>query len=282
MNALEVNGLCKDYGDFKLNDISFTLQMGTITGLVGRNGAGKTTTIKSILGAVHPSAGTVRILGQERGAEVMQRVGVVYDESCFGDLLNIKKLNTILNSIYDSWSSDGFLALCSQYSLPITKKFKEFSRGMKQKLSMAAALAHNPKLLLLDEPTGGLDPVARSEILDHLQAFIEDGNHAVLLSTHITTDLDRIADRIIILSAGRLKLDEPKEALLDEYCILKGGPEQLGMVAPADVVGMRKNTYSFEILCKDRIAASQKYPQLVCDRADIEQILILLEGGVQQ
>lgn len=279
MNALELNGICKTYPDFKLENISFSLPMGTITGLVGRNGAGKTTTLKSIVGAVHPDGGSVRILGQERGTDVMQDVGIVYDECCFSEILTAKNMDSVLSSVYRNWSSDLFLGQCERYGLPLNKKIKTFSRGMKQKLSIAAALAHSPKLLLLDEPTGGLDPVARGEILDDLWEFIEGGQHAVLLSTHITTDLDRIADRILILSGGRLKLDESKDVLLDEYCVLKGSPDQLGLLDRADILGLRRNAYSFEALCKGRAAMAEKYPELVCDRTDIEQVLVLLEGS---
>ncbi|MGM9629692.1 ABC transporter ATP-binding protein [Butyricicoccus sp.] len=279
MNALELNGLCKTYPDFTLENISFSLPMGMITGLVGRNGAGKTTTLKSIVGAVHPDGGSVRILGQEPGTDVMQDVGIVYDECCFSEILTAKNMDSVLSSVYRNWSSDLFQGQCERYGLPLNKRIKTFSRGMKQKLSIAAALAHSPKLLLLDEPTGGLDPVARGEILDDLWEFIEDGQHAVLLSTHITTDLDRIADRILILSGGRLKLDESKDVLLDEYCMLKGSPDQLGLLDRADILGLRRNAYSFEALCKGRTAMAEKYPELVCDRTDIEQVLVLLEGS---
>lgn len=282
MNALEIKGLCKRYTDFSLRNISFSLPMGTITGLVGRNGMGKTTTIKSVVGAVRPDSGEIHIFGRERCADVMQEVGVVYDECCFSELLKLKQIDSVLRSIYQNWSTDVFLGLCEKYGLPKDKKVKTLSRGMKQKLSIAAALAHNPKLLLLDEPTGGLDPVAREEILDDLQEFVEDGMHTVLLSTHITTDLDRIADQIVFLSNGEIRMCEDKDTLLDTYCILKGEPSALQQVDTSDILGLRKNAYSFEALCRDRKTIMQKYPQLVCDRTNIEQILVLLEGGVQK
>ncbi|MCD8357147.1 MAG: ABC transporter ATP-binding protein [Clostridia bacterium] len=282
MNALEINGICKNYTDFSLKDVSFSLPMGTITGLVGRNGAGKTTTIKSVIGAVHPDSGEIHIFGQERNTDALQDVGIVYDECCFSNILNLKQINSVLGSVYRDWSSDLFYGMCERYGLPTGKKIKTFSRGMKQKLSIAAALAHSPKLLLLDEPTGGLDPVARNEILDDLQEYIEDGMHTVLLSTHITTDLDRIADRIVILSDGKIRLNEDKDSLLDEYCILKGSPEQLEKMDSADILGLRKSMYFFEALCKDRAKMIEKYPALTCDRTDIEQILVLMEGGVQR
>ncbi|HIV67431.1 MAG TPA: ABC transporter ATP-binding protein [Candidatus Butyricicoccus stercorigallinarum] len=282
MKALELRGVCKTYPDFALRDIEFSIQLGTITGLVGRNGAGKTTTIKSIVGTVHPDAGSIRILGREPDADVMQDVGVVYDECCFSGLLTAGHMDAVLRDVYRGWSSDLFFGLCERYALPVNQKIKTFSRGMKQKLSIAAALAHSPRLLLLDEPTGGLDPVARGEILDDLREFIEDGQHAVLLSTHITTDLDRLADRIVILSGGRLTLDESKDVLLDEYGVLRGAPDQLAQLDRADVLGLRRGAYAFEALCPDRAAAAARYPALTCDRADIEQVFRLLEGGIER
>lgn len=280
MNALEVKNLSKQYVDFQLKGISFSLPMGTITGLVGRNGAGKTTTIKSIVGSIHPDRGQITILGQSPNTEIKQEIGVVYDECCFSDLLRLKQLDSVFQSIYRNWSSEVFLGMCEQYNLPANKKIKEYSRGMKQKLSIAAALAHNPKILLLDEPTGGLDPVAREEILDNLQEFVEDGKHTVLLSTHITTDLDRIADRILMISNGALVLDDEKDSLLENYCIVKGNSDQLSQINQSDILGLKKNVYSFEVLCKNRPYIAKKYPQFVIDRTDVEQILVLLEGGV--
>ena len=282
MNALEVTGLSKRYSDFSLNNLSFALPQGTITGLVGRNGAGKTTTINSILGLVHPDGGSVRILGENVNPSVMQEVGVVYDECCFSAFLTIRQLNQVFAPIYRGWSGDLFFGLCERYQLPADKKIKTFSRGMKQKLSIAAALAHDPKLLLLDEPTGGLDPVARSEIIGDLQEFIEDGRHTVLFSTHITADLDRIADRILIVSDGSLKLNEDKDVLLEEYAVLKGSPEQLRQVEQSDVLGLHRGAYSFEALCRGREAMQKKYPDLMLDRPDIEQVLVLMEGGARK
>lgn len=282
MNALEIKGLCKKYADFSLRNVSFSLPMGTITGLVGRNGAGKTTTIKSVVGAVQPDGGEIRIWGQAERTDAMQEVGIVYDECCFSGLLKLAQMDSVFRSIYRNWSTEVFFGLCEKYGLPKDKKIKAFSRGMKQKMSIAAALAHNPKLLLLDEPTGGLDPVAREEILDDLQEFVEDGTHTVLLSTHITTDLDRVADQIVFLSNGEIRMCEDKDTLLDTYCILKGSPEALEQVDSTDILGLRKNAYSFEALCRGRDKMMQKYPQFVCDRTNIEQILVLLEGGAKQ
>ena len=279
MNALEVRNISKRYERFTLKDISFTLPMGTITGLVGRNGAGKTTTIKSILNVVHPDSGSCCILGQNGGTEILQEVGVVYDECCFSEVLTPVQLEKVLRKVYKKWSTEFFFGICERYQLPMKQKIKTYSRGMKQKLSIAAVLSYSPRLLFLDEPTGGLDPVARGEILEDLQTYIEDGEHTVMLSTHITSDLDRIADRIIYLSNGEKKIDEEKDILLEEYCILRGAPENLSSIEEQDILGIRKGVYSFEALCKGRMEMQKKYPQMVCDRADIEQILVLLEGG---
>lgn len=279
MKALEVKGLCKRYGNFALDNVSFSLEQGTITGLVGRNGAGKTTILRSILGAAHIDAGTISFLGNSVDERAKQEIGVVYDTCCFGEMLKIGQIDRVLEDIYRNWSRDVFLGMCEHYELPENKTIKTFSRGMKQKLSIAAALAHSPKLLLLDEPTGGLDPVAREQILHDLQTFIEDGEHTVLLSTHITSDLDRVADNILIVSHGKIQIDTDKDTLLQDYVVLKGSPEQLNQMEQTDILGIKKYAYSFEALCRGRERMRGKYPQLVCDSTDIEQILVLLEGG---
>ncbi len=278
MNALELNQLCKSYDNFALQNVSFSVEKGTIAGLIGRNGAGKTTTIKCIVGAAQADSGDVRILRQSPDKPLMQEIGVVYDECCFNQLFHIEHLDRVFSSIFWDWSSDLFFGLCEKYGLPQKKKIKMFSRGMKQKLSIAAALAHDPKLLLLDEPTGGLDPVAREEILDDLQEYIEDGEHTVLLSTHITSDLDRVADQIILLSDGTVKLDEAKDTLLEDYCILRGEPAELKMIDPSDLLGVRRNAYSFEALAANKNRMNQKYPQVHCDHTNIEQIMVLMKG----
>ena len=279
MKALEVKGLCKRYENFTLDNVSFSLEQGTITGLVGRNGAGKTTILRSILGAAHLDAGNISLLGRPINEQTKQEIGVVYDTCCFGEILKIGQIDRVLGDIYRNWSRDVFLGMCEHYELPENKTIKTFSRGMKQKLSIAAALAHSPKLLLLDEPTGGLDPVAREQILHDLQTFIEDGEHTVLLSTHITSDLDRVADHVLIVSHGRMQIDTDKDTLLQEYVIVKGNPEQLEQMEQTDILGIKKHAYSFEALCRGRERIKEKYPQFVCDSTDIEQILVLLEGG---
>lgn len=279
MKALEVKRLCKQYKNFALDNVSFSLEQGTITGLVGRNGAGKTTILRSILGAAHLDAGSISLLGKPINEQTKQEIGVVYDTCCFGEMLKIGQIDRVLGDIYRNWSRDVFLGMCEHYELPENKTIKTFSRGMKQKLSIAAALAHSPKLLLLDEPTGGLDPVAREQILHDLQTFIEDGEHTVLLSTHITSDLDRVADHVLIVSHGRMQIDTDKDTLLQEYVIVKGNPEQLEQIEQTDILGIKKHAYSFEALCRGRERIKEKYPQFVCDSTDIEQILVLLEGG---
>lgn len=279
MKALEVKGLCKRYENFALENVNFSLEQGTITGLVGRNGAGKTTILRSILGAAHLDDGSISLLGKPINEQTKQEIGVVYDTCCFGEMLKIGQVDRVLGDIYRNWSRDVFLGMCEHYELPENKTIKTFSRGMKQKLSIAAALAHSPKLLLLDEPTGGLDPVAREQILHDLQTFIEDGEHTVLLSTHITSDLDRVADHVLIVSHGRMQIDTDKDTLLQEYVIVKGNPEQLEQMEQTDILGIKKHAYSFEALCRGRERIKGKYPQFVCDSTDIEQILVLLEGG---
>lgn len=280
-NALEVKGLCKQYQNFTLKDISFSLPMGTILGLVGQNGAGKTTTIKAILDIVHRSAGEVSILGKKGvDATGKEEIGVVFDECCFHDLLNAEQIGKSLSGIFPRWDAEKYMQLLEAYHLKPSQKIKEYSRGMKMKLSIAAAMAHKPRLLILDEPTGGLDPVVRSEILDTFQSFIEDGEHAILLSSHITTDLDRIADYIMLIDGGMQLLFESKDELLYGYCILKGGSSQIGKVKSGDALTILDNGHEFQALCRDRARIMRAYPEFICDKVTIEDIMVLLARGV--
>ncbi len=206
-NALELSHITKDYGSFRLDDISFSLPGGAILGLIGENGAGKTTTIKCILNLIHRDAGEIRVLGQDNLAQeraIKEDLGVVLDESVFHDSLRPRDVDRIMARLYKGWDSALFARYCGKFSLPNEKTIKEFSKGMKMKLSIAAALAHRPRLLILDEATSGLDPVAREEILDEFLDFIQDEEHSVLLSSHITSDLEKCADYIVYLHRGEL------------------------------------------------------------------------------
>lgn len=216
MNALEVSGLSKSLGDFRLQNVSFTLPMGCALGLVGENGAGKSTTISLLLGLLERDGGAVRVLGREHGAgfeAVKEDLGAVFDEAMFPDGVNARQVDKIARCLYKSWDSAGYFDHLRRCELPEAKKFKDFSRGMKMKLALAVALSHGAKLLLLDEATGGLDPFARDELLRELKALVADGQHAVLLSSHVVSDIEKLCDRVVFLHKGQVLLNEDKAAL---------------------------------------------------------------------
>ena len=218
MNALEVKNLTKSFGTFTLRDVTFTLPMGGALGLVGENGAGKSTTIALLLNLLLRDGGEVKVLGcdctDEEFTARKENVGVVFDEACFPESITAEQVDKIERSIYKNWDSEAYFAHLERYELPRDRAFKQFSRGMKMKLSLAVALSHNAKLLLLDEATGGLDPIARDELLDELKEFIADGQHAILLSSHIVSDIEKLCDSVAFLHRGTLKFCESRETLL--------------------------------------------------------------------
>ena len=281
-NCIEISGLCKSYGDFALEDVNLTLPGGSILGLIGENGAGKTTTIKCILNLVRRDAGTITLMGydnltQERQAKA--EVGVVLDECFFHDTLRPRDIHTILCRVYSDWDRALYQSYLSKFQLPEGKFIKEFSRGMKMKLSLAAALAHHPKLLILDEATAGLDPVVRDEILDEFLGFIQDEDHSILISSHITSDLEKVADYITYLHQGQVVLSEAKDVLQDQYGRLGCTAQQLSAVDPADLVRVRKGSYGCEALVSDRAAFHKKYPQLMVEPISLEDIMLLIGKG---
>lgn len=220
MNALEIEDLSKSFGSFSLQNISLTVPMGSALGLIGENGAGKSTTISLILGALQRDGGEIRILGRnadENGVSVREELGVVFDESCFPDGLNARQVDKVERCIYKNWDSRAFYEHIRRFDLPEAKPFKEYSRGMKMKLALAVALSHKAKLLLLDEATGGLDPLARDELISELSRYISDGEHAILLSSHIVSDIEKLCDRVAFLHKGRLVLHEKKDSLLASH-----------------------------------------------------------------
>ena len=204
-NALSISGLTKTYKDFVLDGVSFSVPSGSIVGLIGENGAGKSTTINAVLGLIQKEAGNITVLGKEQlDNKTKEQVGVVFDGSNYPESLSPKRLNRVLKNIYHSWDEHTFLGFLKKLSLPIDKPIKQYSRGMKMKLAISAALSHNSKLLILDEATSGLDPVIRDDILDILLDFVQDEEHSILISSHITTDLEKIADYIVFIHEGKV------------------------------------------------------------------------------
>lgn len=273
LTAIEIKNLTKSYKDFKLDNISLTLPMGCVMGLIGENGAGKTTTIKLITGLTAPDTGEIYVLGQnnKKGfTKVKENIGVVLDEAYFPEAINAKQVNNIMKSTFRNWDEKAYFRYIEKFSLPLKKPFKDFSRGMKMKLGIAVALSHNAKLLILDEPTSGLDPLIRDEILDIFFDFIKDENHAILISSHIVSDLEKLCDYIAFLHKGKLLLCEEKDRLLEKYGILKCRKEDLSNIRPEAIKGYRTGEYGTEALVERKaVPAGFKL-----DRASVEDIFL--------
>lgn len=275
-NAFTVKGLTKTYHSFTLGPMDLTLPAGYIMGFVGENGAGKSTAIKALLGLITPDGGEITLLERDpRDRAVMEDVGSVLDSGCFPSEMNAREIGTTLKLLYKNWDSEFYRSLLRRFELDEKKTVKSYSRGMVMKLSLATALSHRPKLLLLDEPTGGLDPVVRSEILDLLQEFIQEEDHSVFLSSHITTDLEKIADYIVFLHQGRIVLQGEKDLLLDKYGVLKCGREDLLTLEPEAVVGYRENQFGVEALV-ERYKAPPCFP---VDDATLDDIMFFSVKG---
>jgi ABC-2 type transport system ATP-binding protein len=245
-NVLEIKNLTKRYEQFTLDNVNLSLPKGCIMGFVGENGAGKSTTIKLILNLIRKNDGTVRIMGLDNIKDdniIKEDIGVVFDESNFPDDMRIKDINKVMKNIYKKWDESLFTSYLSKFSLPTTKIVKEFSRGMKMKLSLAVALSHHAKLLILDEATSGLDPIVRDEILDEFLDFIQDEEHSIFISSHIISDLEKIADYITFIHKGKIVFSESKDNLLSNYGILKCSNADFVNIDKSNVYGSRKNLW---------------------------------------
>jgi len=280
-NVLELKNVTKAYDGFTLRDINIILPKGCIMGFIGENGAGKSTTIKLILNLIHRDSGEIMVFGKESIAnnlEIKEDIGVVFDESNFPDTMNASDVNIVMKNIYKKWDSPAFFSYLTRFSLPLKKSIKEYSRGMKMKLSIAAALSHHAKLLILDEATSGLDPVVRDEILDVFLEFIQDEEHSVFISSHITSDLEKAADYITLIHNGQILFSESKDELLDEYGVLKCSAADYESIDKEIVFGCRKNAFGVEALIK-RKALRGDY---IVDSASIEDIMLFkIKGEVK-
>ena len=269
MNAIELNGLEKHYPGFDLK-IDLTLPRGCILGLVGENGAGKSTTIRMLLGMTKPDGGSLRVLGKELADK--EEIGVVLDEPAFPECLSPRQLGKVMAGIFRSWDQAAYERLLQNLSLPADKKFKDFSRGMKMKLSIAVALSHRPRLLVLDEPTSGLDPVVRDEVVELFADFTRDEEHSVLISSHIVSDLEKICDYVAFLHKGRLLLCEEKDALREEYALAQLSRADFEALDPAAVIGSRRSPYGISAIIRREAAPSW----LALEPVSIEDLFILM------
>lgn len=281
-NALVVQSLTKRYKDFVLDGVSFAVPRGAIVGLIGENGAGKSTTLNAILGLIAKDGGSIEILGkpaEQMDDALWNQVGVVFDGNNFPDVLTAKKLNLILRKLYHAWDEGRFFSLLNKMALPAEKKIKAFSKGMKMKLSIAVAFSHHAKLLILDEATSGLDPVARDDILDLFLDFVQREDHAILVSSHITSDLEKVADYIVFIHQGKVVFCKPKDELRYQYGIIRCGTAQFEAIAPQDRLAYRRHDYEWDVLVADKAKAQRKYPKAVIDPATIDEIMLLFAKG---
>ncbi|MCL2854165.1 MAG: ABC transporter ATP-binding protein [Defluviitaleaceae bacterium] len=281
---LEVQGLHKKYENsaFGLRDVSFNLPAGAIMGFVGENGAGKSTTIGCILNTLVKDGGMVKIFGKEMGdgaTNIRDDLGVVYDSNAFPDHLTPDKIASAMRHMYSKWDDTLFQNYLQKFKLPEKQKVKSFSRGMGMKLGVAAALARRPKLLILDEATSGLDPIVRDDILDVFLDFVQDENNSILLSSHITSDLEKVADYITFIHDGQIIFSESKDVLIYKYGIMRCTAAQFAEIDKADMLAYRKHDYQTDVLVIDRQAMEQKYRGIATDNVTIEEIMLMMVRG---
>ena len=278
-NVIEIKNLSKNYDKFKLNNVNLDIQKGSIVGLVGQNGAGKTTLIKLILEIINKDNGDINIFGNQNIKNSKEKIGVVLDQAFFPELLKINDIKLIFESIYKNWDNDLFNKYLKDFNLTDNKALKELSTGMRKKLEIACALSHHPDLLILDEPTSGLDPVVRSEILDIFLDFVKDENHTILLSSHITSDLESVSDYIVFINDGNIIFNKSIEELKEDFAIIKCSKEDFDTIDSKDIINYKKNKYDYEVLISNKKEAKKKYKNLVIDSANIESIMLLFVKG---
>lgn len=282
-NAIEIRNLVKSYSDkFTLGEINLDIPSGIIIGLIGENGAGKTTLIKSILNIIRSNKGNIKIFEKDikiNESEIKENIGVVLDNMFFPELLMPKDINSIMKEVYKNWDEQLFNKYLSEFKLKNNQSIKSMSKGMRKKLEIATALSHHPKLLILDEPTSGLDPVVRNEVLDIFLDFIQDEEHTILLSTHITSDLEHIADKIIFINQGKVVLDQSRDDLLDNYGILKCDVDKFDTISKDDIIAYKKNKYDCEILVNDINKIRKKYKDFIVDKITLEELMVLMIKG---
>lgn len=282
MNAIHVRNLRKKYGSFQLWGVTFTLPYGSIMGLIGENGAGKSTIMKCILNIVEKDAGEIEVLGEvlhDKNIALREDIGMVFDISEFYDDFTLKETQCILKGIYKHWDSKTFQLYVDRFHLSKDKKIKAFSRGMKMKTALAIALSHQPKLLILDEAMSSLDPIMRDEILDILLDFVQDEEHSVLISSHISSDLEKVADYITFIHEGKMILTKSKDTLLNEYGLVKCCDDMFDQIDPKDIIRYRKRPYDVEILVADRGDALRKYQKCIVDSVTLDDMMMLYVKG---
>lgn len=278
---LKLENVRKQYPNFQL-DCSLEVPDGCVTGLIGQNGAGKTTTFKAILNLIFPEGGRIVLFGRDISQITPQekaQIGVVLSESGFYDGMNSRQVSRVMEKMYENFSEQEFLNLCERFELPLDKKIREFSTGMKVKLKVLCAFAHHPKLLILDEPTAGLDVVAREEVLDMLREYMEDGEHSILISSHISSDLEGFCDDLYLIQEGKIVLHEETDVLLSEYALLKVSDEQYQDLEKQYLIYRKKESYGYSCLTKEKQFYLENYPQIVVESGSVDKVMMMVVKG---
>ncbi len=276
-NAIEIKGITKKYDGFTLDNVSFNVPKGSIMGFIGQNGAGKTTTIRSLLNIIGINSGEIRLLGLDHiknESQIKERIAVVFDDLPFHDSFTGEVLSKMFSGLYGSWDKEEFFRLCERFRLPVKKKLSKFSKGMKMKMQIATALSHNAELLIMDEATTGLDPIVRNEILDIFREYLMDGNRSILMSSHITSDLEKIADSVTFIDRGKILITGYKDDILDTHGVIKCTKDEYAEIDPADCISARLNDFGAEIMTADRRAAAKKYSGATIEKTTLEEIML--------
>lgn len=283
-NILELQQVSKRFpkSDFTLDNVSFSLPYGAILGFVGENGAGKTTTIGCILNTIAKDSGSVKLFGREMldaDTDIREKIGVVYDGDNFPGHWNAEQLSKVMQGFYTNWDEGLFYEYLGRFQLPVKQRIKQYSRGMTMKLAIAAALSHHPQLLILDEATSGLDPIMRDEMLDVFLDFVQEEDHSILLSSHITSDLEKIADYITFIHNGRLIMTASKNDLVYNYAVIRCRESQFHALESDDMIAYRKRDFQIDVLVSDGKKAQRKYKDVVVDHVSLDEIMLLLVKG---
>lgn len=281
-NAIEIRNLSKEYRDFSLKNLSLNVPRGTVLGLIGENGAGKSTLIQSMLGLIKAEYEKIELLGKQlrnQEKEIKEDIAVIFDVSHYNPEYTPAFIGKMLKKVYRNWDMEKYDAYLSRFGLPSDKKLKKFSKGMKMKLEFAIAFSHKPRLLILDEATSGLDPVFRDEILELIREFTEEENHTVVISSHITSDLDKVADYIAFLHEGKLQFVKSYDELQNDYGVLHCGKDFFESLREEDIVSFKKEPYEYKVLVRNRNGILSVFPDLEMEKASVEDIMLMYVKG---
>lgn len=278
---LKLDGLKKQYGNFQL-DCSLQVEEGCVTGIIGANGAGKSTTFKAILGLIRTDGGTAEVLGKTGGeltAADKRQIGVVLAENTFNEVLAIKDVLPVMEAMYPKFRKEEFIGKCEKYGLPLNKALKEFSTGMRAKFKLLLAMSYEARLLILDEPTAGLDAVVRGEVLDEMRGYMEQDGRAILVSSHISSDLEGLCDDLYFIHGGRILFHEDTDKILSDYAVLKVNEEQYRKLDKSYIMYRHRRPFGYELLTKERQFYLDNYPEIVAERGSIDEVLLMMEKG---